>query len=277
MAILPGLPGLNVTIVSNGETLPEYSQPDGDDAPQPRTTVCYIESKAGQYFEIRVQFDEDFTHRKYDINVRPTLDGRALTGLVPSRGRLHPVTLASQISFIDGRWVEQNYMFTNLVTVDDQSGQRSGAQDLGKIEVRLHRCEQLDLYPGPSEQKYDLEKKSIAEKALKGKAISHSATLGQPKTIKRPDHVRINWIDTLQHPFATFEFRYRSKRDLETEYIIPRAEEKKGIDRDGFEMVDQPVKSEDRTQTTKRKLSTAGGGPTRSRIKREVETIDLTD
>ncbi|RKU46947.1 hypothetical protein DL546_005577 [Coniochaeta pulveracea] len=72
--------------------------------------------------------------------------------------------------------------------------------------------------PGAAKKSEDLR---VSETALKGQAISHGTAFGE--SIPAGDFITVDSARTDdEHPFAIFNLKYRSKRDLLKEMIIPR-------------------------------------------------------
>ncbi|MCJ1256978.1 hypothetical protein MMC24_004803 [Lignoscripta atroalba] len=63
----------------------------------------------------------------------------------------------------------------------------------------------------------------LPEKALKGQALSHRASLGAPQKGAPRTRFHCDYIDEANSPFAVFKFKYRSRKALEDTCIIPRS------------------------------------------------------
>ncbi|KAI5269935.1 hypothetical protein E4T47_06590 [Aureobasidium subglaciale] len=118
----------------------------------------------------------------------------------------------------NGSWKQRDFMFAELITTEDVSSSkpRPELKDLGTItaefrvgisEKRKHREKSYH----DSTNKPTVGRGNIHEKHLKGQAISQQA-----------NSVRVEYLNDGE-PFATFQFRYRSRRDLQTLCLIPRS------------------------------------------------------
>lgn len=76
MAIIPDLPGLEFTVRVDGESLPEFTDPDPPPTPQlnvpgPKYTITkYVEVPVGRLFNIHSAIDRDFPYQTSDIALR---------------------------------------------------------------------------------------------------------------------------------------------------------------------------------------------------------------
>ena len=83
------------------------------------------------------------------------------------------------------------------------------------IRVKVERC--IDLHQTKASQtvgpglKPDL---SIAEKALKGRAVSDGTTYSPGIKTKLPRTMVVDYLDTQKRPYAVFDFHYRSRGGL---------------------------------------------------------------
>ena len=60
MATLPGFEGIEVEVISNGNSLPFYDDPDPVENQEPRTRQNYIEAVTGATFIVKVTLSEEF-------------------------------------------------------------------------------------------------------------------------------------------------------------------------------------------------------------------------
>lgn len=88
MAVLPGVPGLSVTINVAGKQATEYNDPNHQDAENPPypASRCYIESKSAAPFEIVTTINSQyrFPRRRDTIITNVEIDGVHIGGLVSS-------------------------------------------------------------------------------------------------------------------------------------------------------------------------------------------------
>ncbi|KAJ9623177.1 hypothetical protein H2203_006113 [Taxawa tesnikishii (nom. ined.)] len=121
------------------------------------------------------------------------------------------------------------FTFAELTTVEDlNTGSQTVKQlkHLGEIEVRWIRARHLSVEPATkqnstSNYKSVVDSGEIAEKKLKGRAISHQATLSKAEKIAPYNIIRLDYPRG-RTPFATYIFKYRSRKALQAQFIIPR-------------------------------------------------------
>lgn len=80
MAIIPGVPGLDVEIKVDDVPLVEYIDEDIED--DANTVTRYIRATSGGKFTVHWTFQEDFEYREWDINTRLYVDGKRIDGCV---------------------------------------------------------------------------------------------------------------------------------------------------------------------------------------------------
>lgn len=73
MAIVPGVPGLKIEVVSNGTPLREYNDPD--DTSPGNTVTKYVEAISGATFAIRYTIDPTFQYLHDAAKLQMRLDG----------------------------------------------------------------------------------------------------------------------------------------------------------------------------------------------------------
>ncbi|KAF2809635.1 uncharacterized protein BDZ99DRAFT_463419 [Mytilinidion resinicola] len=233
MAILDDLLGLKVEIVVNGQPLQEYDDEDGEEE-KPKSVIKYIEATSNATFEVRVIFGLELPqeHRQYSYTCRVYLDGTYQDGMVFEKrtGLFKQATLRGRRSCKAGEYYLQTFRFSNL-TIDDGDlnavgqGVKDALNQVGEISVTFQRMhyggDVAPIEKSPFTQPSHLG--TIPEKVLKGRAISHQATLATPQTVPAFREVIGEYVDTVKSPFATFNFRYRSRDALKALHIIPRS------------------------------------------------------
>lgn len=86
MAILTEVPGLDMSIVVDGQPLEEFV--DKDEETQPTEKVVYVESRPGTSFGIRFHFDNSTFPHEEDLQCTIYMDGKVvLSNLVFLKGR----------------------------------------------------------------------------------------------------------------------------------------------------------------------------------------------
>ncbi|KAL1855796.1 hypothetical protein Daus18300_010971 [Diaporthe australafricana] len=238
MAIIEEL-GLEVKVKVNGSTAAEYpdEEPDADDNSQ-GTCSRYVESVDNAAFFVQA-------------GVLPGPKGPKTSQEWFSRSQNHALSFTVAIDgghAVEAVLVDQNsgprrlegirntadktmrkFRFAPVSIVDDATKTRVAtdtkvAQDLGLIRVCVHRVivKTRNLHRSPlTEPELATDRLSLAEKALKGKAISHGTTLSDP--IKCNDkRCDVEYVDPGASPLAVFYFKYRSKEALQQLLIITR-------------------------------------------------------
>jgi len=79
MARHPDVPGLEVVVVVDEQSLPEYA--DEDEKTTPDKTSVYIQSKAGSEFRIKLYFGPTFPYQE-DVSIRFHIDGILMRRIV---------------------------------------------------------------------------------------------------------------------------------------------------------------------------------------------------
>lgn len=96
---------------------------------------------------------------------------------------------------------------------------------MGDIVVSVFRTSQReDFLPplGGYNTNSHIPPSEVAEKALKGKAISCGVAYGEQKVVQRTAKEYVD-IDGHNNPIGVFIFKYRSRKDLQSELIISRS------------------------------------------------------
>ncbi|RDI85421.1 hypothetical protein Vi05172_g4764 [Venturia inaequalis] len=231
MAILTSFPGLEVDIVVNGNALREYDTHKDSDEPTEKSdsAIKYVEAQPGQEFAIRVRANRQFRYRQHDLTYRVYSDGEFQGSGTICKENYIRGTMSTREGVkrsVAGRIVLRKFQFSTLITDDRPvSGTDTArASKLGDIIVSFHRTN----IQGPITRKNtyapdDLQgPQSVAEKALKGRALSRTIDLGTAIPSRPGTSVKKNYIDPKDKPFAIFTFRYRSMDDLYAEMIVPR-------------------------------------------------------
>jgi len=248
MAILPAVPGLEVTIQSFNEDLPEYDD-EGDftqskfaHLPEGKRSQKYVECKTDAEFRIRLVVKHPYKMDCQSLAFKANVDGHGIAQatcteawftrcsgyymeLITARlDRISPTELSSRTlkfsSIKKGRSSTFSIRFHILIlsTVDDPDSHRvkkdaKALAGIGEIVVSVHRAVQRDSNI-PAVGNYNLAQHKppaeVAEKALKGKAISHGVSYGEQQIISRTSKETVD-LDGPQNPVGVFVFKYRSR------------------------------------------------------------------
>ncbi|KAF1358361.1 hypothetical protein EJ07DRAFT_156962 [Lizonia empirigonia] len=227
MAILSTCPGLTVEILINGVPLQEYEGDEADEELEsPDMVKKYIEAQSG--IDFAVSFTPTRPLPAQIFSVTTYLDGIKVrsTLIRPqdfSIGRRYVET--GRKSVIRSQTVLQKYQFSDLAIVEGRVG-RIDRKVMDKVasfgEIKVSFCKVTNMCPG----KCKLEPLTMAgadvipEKALKGEAKTHGASLKAPQAT-----TNVRWYsctDDRAGPFATLVFKYRSLVALQALGIVPR-------------------------------------------------------
>ncbi|OTB13772.1 hypothetical protein K445DRAFT_158486 [Daldinia sp. EC12] len=243
MAVLEDVPGIEVVVQVAGRDAIEYEDPNASER-ETRDATCptstkYIECIDGAEFSIRTTITNGYQwgHSKSAVELRFRIDGNAIDGSVlMTKDMINGVVTKikeGQKSYCTqiNKWVLQKFKFSAVDVVDDSKKERIEddikiARHLGLIEVRIFRCIHLHLGRQPPTLRRPTlkqgDKLELAEKSLKGKAISHGTSLSSRKCVPAPNTCKVRYPDGLNKPVAVFQFHYRSRDALKREMVIPR-------------------------------------------------------
>ncbi|CCF37435.1 hypothetical protein CH063_08763 [Colletotrichum higginsianum] len=315
MAIIHDLPGVKITVQVDGQDAVEYDDPDGleNDANRMNArwrTLNYVESKDDAFFSVRYQIDN--SHRwespVHALSLTLYVDGKRVDGVVCEATRFHnynpffvwdhTVDGSRERSTASGYERLNKFKFSKVTTTDDAAKDRvesdsTRAKLLGTIEVFIYPI----IITGPSRyigsgHRHETQRDgfNIAEKALKGRAVSHGTSFTDGGVVSQRLSVTAEYLND-HLPIAAFSFQYRSRDALHKELIIPRSPSPEPIDglseaeirRLAAERLDEINKKERKEGKTDR-LQNRQRSPTVKRegrrpiIKREfVEMLDLTE
>ncbi|KAG9550739.1 hypothetical protein KCU71_g14049, partial [Aureobasidium melanogenum] len=199
MAVLDGLPGVEVTVIVDGEDLHEYWDADMED--EEDTVTKYIEAVDGAHFAVKIKVTEDATFKGDTLAFKIKVDGSMIRQplIEPMKGR---------------RLTEHGYGLPEDL---------ERAKNLGKIEISLCHQKLLKRIQATYGKPDTGNGNFISEKAIKGQGMTHSYSLTD-KTYQVDDTSkwRTKIVTGTKNPAATFVFHYRSKAALRDLMIIPR-------------------------------------------------------
>ncbi|KAI3336615.1 hypothetical protein HD806DRAFT_528210 [Xylariaceae sp. AK1471] len=256
MAVLDEVPGIKVTILIDNQDVTEYVDPhasesDSDTNPGFPVISKYVKAIDDTEFSIRVAVDNDeyaWSDIDHCLTADIRVDGRLIDNCILRNDVIYPdgYIVKGRTYFQGSQWRLERLKFAAISTVEDCNQARikkdkKTVKDLGHINVSLERHVLGDqCIPVPKTYNTNSDKLEVAEKAVKGKAISHSTSLV---------FLRIKTLDTLTNtffslsqseaaedfsvwdtnrvalddgPIAVFRFMYASEESLKQELIIPR-------------------------------------------------------
>ncbi|WPG99316.1 Hypothetical protein R9X50_00212900 [Acrodontium crateriforme] len=222
------IPGLAVTIrMNDGDDLPEI--PDVENEPQANRAACYIEAVAGANFSIHVVPRSDFHAPEPSLDYLSCyvkLDGKRMS-IQNSVGAPYASVIRGIEDDTNGVRAVRKFQFGALSTTDDVNDaserQADDLKGLGQIEI-------VCIWTRPGRESSTVSSHYapvgpiIHEKALKGRAISNRVIFGQPEIQGgQPLRSCFPLFPYGYVPIAGFRFKYRSRKDLHDEHIIPRS------------------------------------------------------
>ncbi|KAK0786466.1 hypothetical protein LTR91_022384 [Friedmanniomyces endolithicus] len=245
------LPGVQVKLRVNGADLQEYAD-NTDELYTPKIGRQYVEAVSGADFEIcfAVEYGAIVSHTQADVVAcHIYLDGKWVTAQVldtsssawahgradNGRGecRCSIDGRVENVGGLGGQYYKRRFesksqivpTFADLAT-DDRSAKHitpESVASLGEVKVQwiwMRRAGVPRLLTGQSKHT-PATGESLPEKCLKGRAISQTAKLGEAKACAAQTSQDATYPYGRQ-PFATFTFKYRSRRDLQIEGVIAR-------------------------------------------------------
>ncbi|RAR02987.1 hypothetical protein DDE83_008388 [Stemphylium lycopersici] len=227
MAIIQKTPGLQVQIRVNDRPLREYI--DQHTQVAEKIQERYIEATSNAAFEIHTQFTPPFpTNRPVSMIV--TIDGKDVDEPFIRAEELHARSghvSAGPISYNGREWFSQKYQFAALsIKCSDAAPSddlKRRLEPIGIITCEFYFLENAQKSP----ERRSIEGKKLEvldgvdEKAVKGEALSHQATLGVSEPTPGIEYFDAEYADGGE-PFATFHFYYRSMSALKDLHIIER-------------------------------------------------------
>ncbi|MCJ1399038.1 hypothetical protein MMC11_002240 [Xylographa trunciseda] len=280
MAILKGM---WASIAVDGKSLVEYDEDaseTSDTLGSSNTIVKYVEATSGAHFKIEFGWNLPDPEGCEGLCHYVNLDGKNMDSAVSHfKYDASKSYLDSVRACVSGQWTREKFRFAEIVSDDGQSGsmRSSEASDIagiGKIVLSVCRIKNIqESTTAPT--RFNLQARStvpakIPEKALKGRALSHKTSLDPPEKTAAIRTYIVDYVDKRDSPYVNFEFRYRSRRALQIEGIIPRSPSPVPLE-------DRPVESLTREEAlellarrnAQNKPETKGEGSVRPRVKRE--------
>jgi len=196
------IPGVRIEVISNNQSLNLYADPDAEEREDTAVPAHYVEAVTGATFKLRVTLEKDFVRGPCDaVRVGVRYDGedrRHTLLLLKSSMRHDRVATFSEIRSYNadlGRWQRGRTAFGQLSTSQCLSSAHptetlltiSTAEAvygpspkelrcLGTISVKVKRVRYTGVYKAPNKPAKGPGNRieNVPEKALKGRAISHS-------------------------------------------------------------------------------------------------------
>ncbi|KAM0296848.1 hypothetical protein ACHAO9_000495 [Fusarium lateritium] len=229
MAVLDEVPHIIARVRVAGELAIEYKPLDDQDiavisdqeVPKVPTAHCYIESKSDAQFIIEVTVTSNFKFPKdHDcITANAHIDGQWMCGMVHHKSDFYdqPQTISLSYARQDGPSgtpVGKNFFFAAITkncdtpAKDRVSDDIERAKTLGTIRLCLRTAQISRHEPWKPNRVTRTQHFDLAEKALKGKEISHATSLAESSE----EVSSTSCVVKNSHDFGQFVFRYRSYR-----------------------------------------------------------------
>ncbi|RWA11638.1 hypothetical protein EKO27_g3484 [Xylaria grammica] len=236
MAIIHGLPGLEVTIYTNDGTTKEYDDPSGAGSAEPclRAVTKYIECKNNEPFGIRLKATKEYSwgFKNHVLKISAVIDGSWVKGELCRQEDVKEGNWERDIYYRVAkipsgrpRYIFQEFAFSKLTKVDgpisrDHGFERKGMERLGIIEVKVYRSELgrgkgAMLIPAGDHPK-DF---TVPREAAEGKSQSHRIKFTHTRPAMRPKYINCSKLTEDSGPIAIFRFKYRSRESLSLEGI----------------------------------------------------------
>ncbi|KAK2026899.1 hypothetical protein LX32DRAFT_723176 [Colletotrichum zoysiae] len=238
MAVIDGLPGVKVSIRLNGsgDDCPEYDDPKPPPTPASSGVATHsiskvIESKDDANFSVHFEVKDAhrWIHGNRGLSVHIYVDGQTVRKLVCGEHLLKGQVLqrheegVKEASTNPEKCILKPFMFAKIKQVDEGGARVTEdlkvVKHLGNIEVIIFRANvhgKADWKPTNA-----MSKTELAEKAMKGKNLSHGTGFSEGREIPKVSNVNCTYPDGNVR-LARFIFRYKSKMALQVEGIIPR-------------------------------------------------------
>ncbi|KAL1302742.1 hypothetical protein AAFC00_003094 [Neodothiora populina] len=305
MAIIPGVPGLEVSIVVDGKPLHEYVDEYEEEEEHvgdiTKKVTRYVECQSGKAFGVQVKFRPGFKSvaEREVATAAVSIDGLPIDHLhYDRRFRNRRKDIFNHIFYgpahiESGQGRYKPMLFTDL-GLDGENMQVERAlpiKHLGTISVKIQRGMKVARNANTLERS-GLHRPSVSEKALKGSSVSHYVNLGEAQHVSEPTFAAVKLRGGA--PFAKFDFKYRSRKSLQALLIIPRSPSPTALeDKDPDDLTLEEAREllrRQRARSPKNKLElkrehttdadsdedelSIVPAPKRSKV---IETIDLTD
>jgi len=113
MAVLDGVPGLEVTVLVNGAPLDEYV--DSDEETSPAEVIKYVEAVSGAVFHVKYDIGSAFTVKaEHGVQVELSLDGKWVTGHALERHRVKGSIFNGIREKVDSKFYLREMCFSEL-------------------------------------------------------------------------------------------------------------------------------------------------------------------
>ncbi|ETN45997.1 uncharacterized protein HMPREF1541_00180 [Cyphellophora europaea CBS 101466] len=270
-----------VQVMCEGNQATEYNDPEDDVESMPDNTILkYIEVQSGASFEIRCEIDYHLDWKTSDVvSARVSLDGQDVTGIAirrctcprrhKKRGAMKGVYSGSGSDVKLLQFTFADLETCDLEVEDDRSKFKEMFGNLGSIKVEMYR-EKLCGYTESSGKARVSPRSSdpIPEKGLKGRPLDVATTYKVVPAERRHRAAHTEKVE--DEPFATFIFKYLTRRGLQSLLIIDRSPTP-------IPLEDRPIEELTREELMElERRRRANGEIKHEKIKRERDLKDAT-
>ncbi|OQO10960.1 hypothetical protein B0A48_05215 [Cryoendolithus antarcticus] len=237
------LPGVSISVSIDDRPLREYAAdtPVSGSQHAGNTTTAYIEASPDANFKIDYAFLTAYPFRDDDILIRTFIDGEKVCRWFYDYTRLRQ-GLRTSLGDINSGGLRRKLKFAPLDKTEARpaTNAKDTISELGEIRIAIYRCRKSPLQAAPTPvtptkqavpanaPSKHLVALEVSEKALKGRAISCRAGLGDAVPVPVSTSTMSRPATVVEYPYgdqpiATYRFLYRSHRDLQIEQIIERS------------------------------------------------------
>ncbi|KAI0112058.1 hypothetical protein GGR51DRAFT_54338 [Nemania sp. FL0031] len=227
MAIIQGLPGVEVTVFTNGRTAREYDDLSGlgerDHCQQVATK--YIECKDNELFRIHLKVTDEYPWglKNYFLNFAVAIDGIWARGELCWQKDTEEQDWEKNISYRvvktpedPARYVYQEFVFPKIIKFDDATDEQHASgvdmmERLGTIQVKVYRAipQGSGLVTVPvGEHSKDF---IVSQEVAKCKTLSHRIKFTHTHPAPKPNYAKCSKLSEDRGPIAIFRFKYRSR------------------------------------------------------------------
>ncbi|CAD0109022.1 unnamed protein product, partial [Aureobasidium uvarum] len=213
MAILNGLPGIEITVVVDGKDLHEYQDSDMDD--EADTVTRYVEAVDGANFAIKIKATGDNRFKGDYLSFMVEVDGSWIDEPLISAAHVRE---GRSTRIVDGVYVRSGYSrtlkFSTLTTVLEHDSRLlpdlERVKNLGKIKVTVTHQTRIGQSTKPYGQPSD-NGNVVSEKSIKGQAMSHTYSLDPEVSASLMDFWETKPVPGVKNPVGSYVFHYRSE------------------------------------------------------------------
>lgn len=236
--------GIVIQVISNGQPLELYEDPDAAEIENDCIRQQYVEAVAGSTFSVKVMLTTEFNIHQLrgvdGVNIALKIDGQGIewASLLSRanieadllRGRPGGTTFNNVMEFCpkSGRWIKSDLMFGKLAIKESSRKKLSAEQiaKLGRIQVTLQRVERKKhSIPKAASMLSANAIKEVTEKNLKGRGVAHSVAMTNTRPVTAPAPIEYYHKELPGRAGKLLEYNilYRSKGTLQMLGCIPRS------------------------------------------------------